>query len=1203
MFSAGKYLIGATVLLLAGFSIQAQTTTAGSISGQVQDSQGAVVPNAKVTLINEAQGGGSARELTTGPEGTYVFSPVLPGTYTLTVEAAGFKKYNQAGIVLNASDKLGLAPIALEVGAASESVTIEANAVQLQTVTAERAGVVDSQQIVDIALNGRNFNNLIRTVPGALADGTLSVNGQRTDQGNFTVDGQTVIDTGVNVQTNFGYRISVDAIAEFKVSSNAMSAEFGRNSGAQIQVVTKSGTKDFHGTGYWFKRGEFMNANTFVNNASPIVVNGKSVAQFPIYRFMTAGYNLGGPVYIPGKFNTDKQKLFFFFSHEWNRQTVANIPRQITVPTALERQGNFSQTRDSAGVPVTINDPQNGAPFPGNIIPSSRFNQFGQAILNYLPPPNISGNPLFNYQSQASNQSPQFDEVYRGDYNISDKWHLFGRILRSHNTQNNPYGRGDSANQLALSPLYAPTFAWPNFTLNLTTIINPTLTNEVQYGYTKNGIPGNAPPSGSPYYRTVSNLQIPLLFPNADPSGLVPNFGFAGVPSAAGTGGFLTSDALVSQFNGLPYANENPVQDVIDNLAKVKGNHTIKTGFFFEHAVKTESAFGDVNSTIAFGRDTANPNDSNWAFSNALLGNFRSYTQFSRYPIGHYPYVNVEWYLQDSWKVTQKLTLNYGIRFSYIPPTYEQNNNIANFDPSKYDPSKAVRLFQPALIGGQRVAYDAITGQALLPAYIGFVVPGSGDVNNGNAIAGQNGYPRGLTANRGVHYGPRIGLAYALDSKTVFRAGGGIFYERIVAGMTRTQATDPPFVRQPQLLYGNISNIAASAAIQSPVSISGIGTDGHVPSVYNYSAGIQRELPLKFLFDASYVGSISRHLVMLYPINDVPFGSAWLPQNQDTTLGVPVRFDGTTTVPVNLYRPYTGYVGPTTSSFSNYGYVDNFGGTANYNGLQLALNRRVSTFSFGLQYSWSRALGVNSATGGSCSFGGGPCGVVPGNVRGTDYGPLNFDRTQQATFNYLYTIPNVSGKVSFLNNGVGKLLVGGWQLSGLTSMSGGAPVNVTYSVTNTGATLLNREITGSEDIAPRVAMTCNPNVNWGSRSIYAFVNTSCFSPAGRGSVGADSGINRLRGPGLHNWDMSLFKKIPLGKEEARFIQLRLEAYNAFNLAEWSTFNTTIQFNSAGQIVNLPTASGGSGGRFGFGALNAIRANSQRILQIAAKIYF
>ena len=203
----------------------------------------------------------------------------------------------------------------------------------------------------------------------------------------------------------------------------------------------------------------------------------------------------------------------------------------------------------------------------------------------------------------------------------------------------------------------------------------------------------------------------------------------------------------------------------------------------------------------------------------------------------------------------------------------------------------------------------------------------------------------------------------------------------------------------------------------------------------------------------------------------------------------------------------------------------------------------------------------------------------------------------------IYDIPGVAKKGSFLDNAVGRIVLNGWQFSGLTSIGSGAPVNVSYSITGTAAALLNREITGSEDIGPRVVMTCNPNESMGDRNINAFINTSCFAPALKGSVGEDSGYNRLRGPGIDQWDMSLFKRLPVGRSESRYLQLRLEAFNAFNHVEWNTLNTAAQFNASEKIINLPTAEGGSGGRFGFGALNTVRANSQRILQIAAKFYF
>ena len=335
------------------------------------------MPSAKVTLTNENQGAGSARTVNTTGDGTFVFTPVLAGKYTVTVEMTGFKKYSQSGITLDVNDKLGLPTIALQVGATGESVTVEAAAVQLQTLSAERAGVVTGSQVVDIAINGRNYTSLLKTVPGIAADagtGDVSSNGGRTAQNNFTLDGQNVTDIGVNQQ--FAYRISMDAIQEFKVSTNAQTAEFGRNDGAQVQVVTKSGTRDFHGDGYWFKRGEFMNANSFTNNLSGI--------QRPIYRFMDAGWTFGGPIYIPGVFNKNKDKLFGFMSQEWNHNITPGSLHQITVPTAAERTGDFSLTHDATGAIQKIIDPATrsaanpgGTPFAGNQVPASRFSQYG----------------------------------------------------------------------------------------------------------------------------------------------------------------------------------------------------------------------------------------------------------------------------------------------------------------------------------------------------------------------------------------------------------------------------------------------------------------------------------------------------------------------------------------------------------------------------------------------------------------------------------------------------------------------------------------------------------------------------------------------------------------------------------------------------------------------------------------------------------
>ena len=1174
-------LIGLLTAALPGLA----QTAAASINGVVHDPQGAVIQGAKITLVNNDQGRGSARELTSGGEGAFVFTPLLPGTYSLTVEQPGFKKFTQSNIVVNVADRIGLSAIALEVGSTGESVTVEAAAVQLETVTAERSGVVTGRQMVDIAINGRNFTSLLRTIPGVTADtasssGTATINGQRGDQNNFTVDGQNVTDIGVNQQ--FAYRINVDAIAEFKVSTNSQGAEFGRNSGAQVQVVTKSGTKDFHGSGWWFKRGEFMNGNTFTNNATPVrQADGTIAPTFPAYRFMTAGFTVGGPIYIPGKFNRNKDKLFGFMSNEWQRSFQPNQLRQITIPTNLERGGDFSATRDGAGVPVLIYDPLTarsanaplGLQFPGNRIPVARFNEFGPSVLNWLPQPNTAGQAAYNYQSQVANADPAYDQIYRVDYNMTDKWRFFARHLNSKQTQTRPYGRADTGNVLGLSPFTAPTYGW-SLTANMATLISPTLTNEFQFGYTVNGIPGNAPPAGSPYYRSVSNVKIPLLYPEADPSGLIPNFDFGGIPSGSNGNTAMTS------FAGSPYANRNPVWNYIDNVTKLVGVHTVKVGFYYEYAVKTENAFKPYNSTISFGRDANNPGDTNWAFANALLGNYASYQQINKDPLPSYPYHNIEFYGQDSWKVSKKLTVNYGLRVSFIEPFHDVDNLMSNFEYAKYDPSKSVRFYLPAIVGGTRQALNPVSGQTLPSVYIGAILPGVGDINNGLVRSGQGDTPTGLIQHRGAHYAPRLGLAYQIDSKTVFRMGGGVFYERIATfgvGITSNYTTNPPLLRTAQLKYGSLSSIASSSAVFFPTAVNRLSSDGHVPTVYNYNAGLQRELPRSLFLDVSFVGSQSRHLWLAQPFNNVGFGSAWLPQTQDPT--TTARLDGTTNLPVDLYRPYAGYT--TGSDFT-------FGASANYNALQVALNRRKGPLLFGMAYTFSKALGVIQ-------------GHIT-NARVANYGPLSLDRTQSLTFNYIYDIPSLARKGLVPVNVATKAVLAGWQFSGLTSISSGAPVNVTYSISGVGAAQLNRQITGSEDVAPRVVMTCNPNLSSGDKTIDAFINTSCFAPAQKGSTQMDSGLNRIVGPGLQNWDMNLFKNVSFG-EKRPSIQLRLEAFNAFNHTEWGSVNTVAQFNAAGKIANLPAQLGGTGGRFGFGALSAVRTNSQRIVQAAVKLSF
>jgi hypothetical protein len=508
-----------------------------------------------------------------------------------------------------------------------------------------------------------------------------------------------------------------------------------------------------------------------------------------------------------------------------------------------------------------------------------------------------------------------------------------------------------------------------------------------------------------------------------------------------------------------------------------------------------------------------------------------------------------------------------------------------------------------------------------LAALIGAIVPNAGNPYNGMVVGGVNGEPSGMVASPGVKIGPRFGLAwtpFGADSKTVIRTGGGVFYERIQGNMIFNQIGYPPGLITPKLYYGNLNDLSSASGTLFPLNVAGLSPEGKIPTVYNYNFSLQHELPGHVLLDVGYVGTQTRHGLARAPFNEAPFGSAWLPQNQDPTKCPNIstcNLNGDNALPVDLLRPYPGYGGAGTgvaqSGLGGGGFIATFGSSSNYNALQVSANRRVGKdLTIGTSYVWSKTMGTDT----DFQFDGNPI-----NHRKADYALLTYDRTQTLVVNYIYNLPGVH-KGSALFNPVTKTILNDWQVTGITELTSGAPQVVSqtsaatsvsdlgfYNVQGIGTTQLNREITGSEGWAARPVLTCNPNLSPGSRTLATFINTSCFQPALKGSEGMDSDLRPFRGPGLNNWDMSIFKKIPVGKSEARFIQLRFEFYNIWNHTEWQYFNNSPTFNAAGAITNLSSLVGGGGGRFGFGALTTARtaagAGGPRQIQLAAKFYF
>jgi hypothetical protein len=1144
------------------------------------DRQNAVVPNAKVVLVNQSQGA-IVRELKTEADGSFLIFPLNPGTYNLTVEAAGFKKFEQKDLRLFANARVSLSNIVLDVGALAETIEVTAQAVQLETQSATRSGVVTGSQTINLALNGRSYMDLVRTTPGVVENlnafqtagvdgpGSVNVNGLRASYNTLTLDGVTNMDTGNNSTQHTA--LNIDAVAEFKVVANSQSAEFGRSAGAAINIVTKGGSRDFHGTGYWFHRHEGLNANNWKNNVDSIQRN--------LYRYNYQGYNIGGPVYIPGKFNTSKDKLFFFWAQEWQNQLRPNTQRNVTVPTADERQGNFSLTHESDGRLVTIKDPTTGQPFPGNKIPESRWNRDGVKILNWYPLPNVAGVPNYNYTSSVSTQYPRREIMGRVDWNVNDKWRLFIRGIYDKDYRLEPYGWSSVVvNNLPFGSYVA--FPGRSTVANLTTIIDPTLTNEFIFGLSWNHVYVNTTPEVSPkYYKKDLGLSYQMPFPAADALGLVQFWTWGDVPSAPS-----------GNMNGNPFVNMNVIFEFTDNLSKVYQSHQLKAGFYIHRQRKNQTAFSGVNGNISFARDSANPNDSSWAFSNGLLGNFQTLTQADSIKNGKYRYTNVEWYFADTWKVRPNLTLDLGVRFYIIQPQYDAGMQLSSFNGDLWRTDRVALLYQRARNPQNQIAArDPITGAYFPSSFIGALVPGTGyrlgdTYLNGIAMAGVNDYPRGLIDSRGLHYAPRIGLAWRLSNKMVFRMGGGAFYDRFQGNPCYNMLTNPPATVNPVLYYSNLASIGAAQTVQFPANLRGFTRDGHVSTVYNWNAGIQRELPFQVMLDVAYVGSAGRHGLNGYDVNRPGFGSAWLPQNQDPT--VTPKYDGTTTLPVNFSRRYQGY-----GNINLY----EFGSSSNYNSLQASLNRRLATgLQFGAAYTWSRAMGT--ANGDADAF-------HPTNARMYSYAPFAFDRRHNLVFNYIYNTPKVARNGNVLDNWLGRAVFNNWVVSGLTSLVAGAPLTISYTVSGISSTDLNRRLTGDETLGPRVALTGKPaQLSKSERTIYRWIDAAAFAPAVAPSFALESAARGyVYGPGINNWDVSIFKSFPFSADGKRFIQLRLEMFNAPNHTQYSGLNTTVNFDQTGKVTNLPTAMGGAGGRYGFGTISAAR--DPRLMQLAAKIYF
>ncbi len=1077
-------------VFVVGFA-RAQTNV-GRISGTVVDSSGAAVPGCKVDAIDVSTR--IAQAVQTGDAGFYVFASLPAGTYNLIIERQGFRRSEQLGVVLDASSQRSI-NFKLEVGAVSESVSVSATAQQVQTNSGDISRVLNDRQVSQIALNGRNYAQLLRLLPGVMAQDTnpfgmqLStttqrVNGVRSNSVEFMVDGTRNFDSGVAI--NHVISPIVDTIAEVRVNTSSYSAESAGKSGAAVNVVTKTGTNEFHGSLFEFVRNDALDARSFF------------AQRVETLRFNAFGGTFGGPIFIPRKWNTSREKLFFFVGREW-KYTHQGTTNVNLVPTLAERQGNFQNSSLSAPV-----DPTSKAPYPDRIVPPSVWSHNGPLMLAVYPAPNFTG-PGGNYVVTGMNVFDPSSLLLRFDYYFSPEVHLAYRWTAGSNKVIQPFG----GNTLGIGP---GSRNRPGYleSLSLSHTISPTALNYFMFSVTKDNVHGDI--IGDEQGRARTGVNVPLVFPS-NRSNVMPRLNVAG-------------------FASIGVYDRNQTDNLYfiwrDDFTKVWGHHTLKFGMQVARARRTQDTKAHDEGTVTF--NTSAQKTTKNAIADVLVGNFQLFTQDEKNTYYYVRNNEYEFYAQDGWKATRRLSVELGLRYTVWPPYVNIQGNTATFEPSLYKPASA-----PTVSGVD----GTITPNTGVP-YNGISLFGSGFPSYANGRLTQyndaslqglfHDLPAGGSATNFNNWAPRLGVAYDPfgTGKTAIRTGFGVFYDHIGSDYNMNLSAMPPFQNSASIYNGNIDNPAGGTAQKVPASLTHWGRPHKDPSIISWNFGIQQQLARDIIVEGNYVGNVGRHLEWTVDLNQLPRG---------TLLGA-----NSSTNP-NALRRYLGY-----ASISSWETGDN----SNYNALQVAVSRRISKgVSFGVSYSFSKTMDGSGGT---------PQNSYDARV---DYALSSIHRKQILNFNYIYEFPFLAKHSSAVVRNV----LAGWGVAGVTSFQSGAPNSVTVP----------QDIARIGVASSRASVNGEPYLPPDQRTLSRWFNAAAFLLPAQMTLGqfGNTGRNILIGPGFEVWDLSLVKNFSFGAERVR-LQFRAEAFNILNHANFTSIGTSATFNSSGQPSGTFGAVTGSG---------------------------
>jgi hypothetical protein len=1125
----------------------AQST--GQISGSVRDATGAFVPGAQVTITNQATGVSHPGE--TNSAGEFILPALTAGAYEVKAESKGFQPAIQRDVVLQVGGRARV-EITLQVAATTTSVEVTGTLTTVETETAALSGVVTGNQILNLSLPARNFVALAMLVPGAapmnglntdsvgvLGNVEVSFNGGRTTYNTWEVDGGNNSDRGSNSTLNT--YPSLDAIAEFRVSTANYGADIGQHSGGYIEVSTKSGGRDFHGSAYDFLRNDKLNANNFFTNRQ-ILGPGEKVKRNP-HKRNEYGYTVGGPLYIPGVYNTGKDKTFFFWSQAWRKFRDSSVG-QAVVATDRQRGGDFSECLEgNANFNQALVD--DGCEFPANadpvtgMLPSLDSN--GVELMDAFLPRANSG--AYHYVSATSTPVNWRQEQLRVDHNFSDRTRLFVRYTQ------------DAWETITPNALWSwsdtdtvkTAFAGPgkSAVLNFAHSFTPSLFSEFIMAYTVDHIDLRVlagPTSVSGNLARSSSFNGPHIFPSNDGNPYLPGLGICdGTQICLGQGWWFPYG---------PY-NSNPIITWKENMTWIKGKHTVKFGAYVERFRKNESFGGATQGYANFSSNGTTSTGNGMA--DLLSGVLESYSEGNKYGKGYYRSTNFEPYIQDDWKISRKLTLNLGVRYYLFTRNRERFLQQSGFYPSLFNPADApLRDDDGFLIPGS-----------------GTIFPSSGQFTFGNGLVqcGQGGIQVACQNGEFKNIAPRLGFAWDPwgDGKTSIRAAVGLFYDGLNGNEAGSEATQggAPFAFSSSLAnLDNWAQIGLGGGKVGPAGINTISKTAGFPRTYQWNFNVQRQLTANDLVTVAYVGNAGNHLSLDHQIDLVPLG---LPHaDQDLLIG------GEDTYP---YLPFQGFTQVT---------VKDQIARSNYNSLQASYRHQTSHgLNLGANYTWSHA--IDNAGG-------------QGDRRQQDEynlwrwrGNSSLDRRHMLNLNYVYELPFFKQ-----SKGVAKQTLGGWTVSGIVTFMSGTPLDIGCGISG-----LSTGVGGG--------MRCNSVGKQSGKSIVndsefgatvQWLNVDAFTQPNLDQLYADNqpgmfgylGRNTLRGPGRNNWDLSLFKNFPFTERVG--LQLRFETFNTWNHTQWRGVRTGCS-SSVGAGESCATGS--------FGQVSS--AWTPRIIQLGLRLSF